>query len=61
MFKTFTHICPRCGKNISSEITEDCWSPASHLPFDTLLTIKQFFNNNCLCEECLSEIIIKKN
>jgi len=50
------HICPRCGNNILSETTLDCWSSASHLPFDSLLKIKSLFNNNCLCEKCLTEL-----
>jgi len=54
------HICPRCGKNIYTTTNQDCWSSASHLPFDTLLKIKQLFNNNCLCKECLNEVL-KKN
>jgi len=59
MPKKTIHICPRCGNTILATIKQDCWSSASHLPFDTLLKIKQLFNNNCLCEKCLTELTKK--
>ena len=42
--------CFNCGKKIDYE--DDCWSTAFHFPFDTLLKIKKWSKEHCLCIDC---------
>jgi len=50
--------CARCGQEIKTE--KDCWTSAFHLPFDTFLKLKDWSENNCLCEECIKIWIDKE-
>ncbi len=52
-------FCYYCGKPLNYQNEDDCWSTAFHVPFDTMLKIKSIMKKNCLCSDCLKELIQK--
>jgi len=54
-----TAYCYHCGKPLDYKHEDDCWSTAFHVPFDTLLKIKELLKDHCVCSECLQKIVQK--
>ena len=53
-------FCYNCGKTLNYRNEDDCWSTAFKVSFDTLLKVKNIMKGNCLCSECLQELLQKE-
>lgn len=51
--------CPICNANFECNHLADCWCTEIQIPKEILIFLKQNFDD-CLCEKCLRELILKQ-